>query len=224
MKKDGEIQQLSETISKSFAKQRILKYFPYGPETTFNSWLTGEVDLREIYKDKRYKHKTEKDYVFSIIEETARAMHYLIVHGNYEGFENQRIEAFNLWHLFHSGYMGWTKKPLKGKTEKEINEIIKENKEKFSILTGENDPNYFGYKQNKLMEEYYKKYPKEKKEMEEIHLKAEKHNLKKYGVYEVKHLPLTQPSNSFNKPKILYTKQQLAAIDLYVGMAFENLC
>jgi hypothetical protein len=225
MKKDiKSFEELSKEIRLNFEKQRILKYYPYGPETTFDSWLTGKVDLREIYKEKRNKHKTEKDYVFSIIEETARAMSYLTVWGYEEGFAHQRIEAFNLWQLFHNGIIGWSKKPLKGKTPEEIDEIVRINNEKYSVLDSDNDPNSFMYKQNKEMEKYYKKHPDKKKELEELELKAKKYNLKKYGVYEVKHLPLTQPSNVFKKPKILYTKQELAAIDLYVSMAFENLC
>lgn len=197
-------------------KPDILNYYPYGKETTWNYWLTGEINLKEYYKDERCKNKTEQDLVLSIIEEVARAMSYLVIRGeDSDGefaswFYKQKLNAFTLWGLFHNGIAGWNKEITNGKSVKEIEELEEINRKKSQRIYGINR-----HDKELLMNKRYIKSLKESK----------LHNRKEYGVYVVTHLPLTQYSNGTRgAPKILYTKQQLAAIDIIVACAFENLC
>lgn len=203
-----------ETVAKEFPNLEILKYFPYGPETTWSSWICGTIDLRDWYKEPHNKKKTEKDYVLSIIEETARAMSYMTTHLNGCGGDGQRIAAFGMWHLFHCGWMEWTKEPLVGKNNKEIAELIEFHRKRSDLVHNTKKDTLKDFANKKQMEKYLK-----------TKRKNQKHHLKEYGVFEVKHFPLTQFSNTCHGlPKILYTKQELAAIDLMVMDAFENLC
>jgi hypothetical protein len=200
-------------VNEYFKKLDILKYYPYGPETTWEYWLCGKVNLKKEYLDARNKHKTEWDYVFSIVEETARAMNYLMTHGNDDGFDHQRLNAFALWHLFHSGDCGWSKKNLKGLTTEQKTTLFwkgQKDAEKLSAI----DP---ATKKINTSED------KETVKIRDNWLKA---SLKTYGVYEVRRKPLIQYSNSVSgkRPVVLYTKQELAAINLMVSCAFENLC
>jgi hypothetical protein len=209
-------------VEEHFLNQKLLRYYPYTDNYHFEYWLTGEVDLRDVYKEKRNKNLTEWDYVYSITEEIARAMNYLMVHGTMTldepkgkkwwikqgGYDRQRREAFANWQLIHSGHMEWTKKPLEGLTEKQKVALYYECQEEAKKLYG-ND---------------HKSTEPKTKEYLELKKKSDEYNLKKYGVYKIWHFPLTQASNTTRKPKIFYTKQELAAIDLIVAMNFENLC
>lgn len=193
--------EFASLVEEHFPKLDILNYYPYGPKVTWNYFLCGEVNLKKVYLDDRNKEKTEKDYIFNIKNEVARAMHYLMVYGNYHWFDNQRIEAFALWKLFHSGKVEWTKKPLKGLSNEEKLKLYRKCKKKSNLLY--TDP----------------ERPPRKKE----DLKSELYYLKTYGVYETKHFPLVSfGSRQFEKP--LYTIPELAAIELMVDCAFENLC
>lgn len=204
----------SKEVGEHFKKLDILKYYPYGPETTWEYWLCGKVNLKKVYLDERLKRKTEWEYVFSIIEETARAMNYLMVHGDHHWFDHQRLNAFALWHLFHSGDCGWSKKNLKGLTLDQKTKLFWKGQEDANALSGldKNDIRFNG---------------SETKESKKLRDEWFNHSLKKYGVYEVRHKPLIQHSNTVRRgrsPKVLYTKQELAAIDLMVACYFENLC
>jgi hypothetical protein len=209
----------AEEVYKSFDKQDILDYYPYGKETEWNYWLCGKVDLRKVYKEKRNEKKTPKDLVLGILDETARAMNYLMVHGNYQVFDRQRIEAFTLYRLFHRGIVDWTKKPLKGLSEKEKDELYKLHEKRYDLVM--NDINHRSEKQTRRL---MKNKPEELAKYDDLCVKAKIANRKKYGILFVKHMPLMQYGNCADIPKILYTKQQLCAIDLMVTCAFENLC
>lgn len=184
----------AKAVDKAFPKLDILKYYPYGPEVRWSYWLCGQVNLTRVYLEKRNRSKTNRELVLSIIEETARAMSYLMTHGNDHWYDRQRIEAFALWKLFHHGDAGWSKKNLKG-------------------LTLEEKTKLFWKHQNSV-------HIKDKNERDRWF----KHCLKTYGVYEIRQRPLIQASNTTNHSKILYTHQELCAIDLMVTCAFENLC
>jgi hypothetical protein len=201
----------STEVEDYFKKLEILKYYPYGPETTWKYWLTGEVNLKKEYLDERNKDRTEQELVFSIIEEVARAMNYLMVHGNDDGFDHQRLNAFALWHLFHSGDTGWSKKKLKGLSLDQKTKLFWKGQKDAKMLSGRN-PHIISIDSPKS---------KEDRKLRDNWFKA---SLKKYGVYEVRHKPLIQFSNTTYHPKILYTKQELCAINLMVSCYFENLC
>jgi hypothetical protein len=205
--------EFSTEVDEYFKKLDILKYYPYGPETTWKYWLTGTVNLKKEYLDKRNKHKTEWDYIFSIIEETARAMNYLMVHGNDDGFDHQRLNAFALWHLFHSGDCGWSKKNLKGLNFEQKTKLFWKGQKDAEVLSGI-DPIERNFRSAK------------DPESTRIRDNWFKESLKNYGVYEVRRKPLIQHSNTVSgkRPNVLYTKQELAAIDLMVACYFENLC
>jgi hypothetical protein len=201
----------STEVDEYFKKLEILKYYPYGPETTWKYWLTGEVNLKKEYLEDRNKDRTEQELVFSIIEEVGRAMNYLMVHGNDDGFDHQRLNAFALWHLFHSGDCGWSKKNLKGLSLEQKTKLFWKGQKDAKELSGINphilsidSPN--SKKDRKIRDDWFKA------------------SLKNYGVYEVRHKPLIQFSNTTYHPKILYTKQQLCAINIMVACYFENLC
>lgn len=192
----------------------ILKYYPYGKETMWSYWLCGDVDLRKEYLSPRYKNKSENDIVGDIIAEVARAMSYLMVHGNDHFYDRQRIEAFALIQLFNFGDVGWSKKPLEG--------LTLDQQKKLFVTSSKNAKLLSGYKQ---------KYPNKTKEQKDALRKLKKaeeicniHHLEKYGVYEVRIKPLTQYRNTTHNPKILYSKKELCAIYLMVICAFENLC
>jgi hypothetical protein len=197
----------------------ILNYYPYGPKTEWSYWLCGTVDLRKEYKSKRNKNKTELDYISNIFSEVARAMHYLTVYtsGHSGGStDHQRLNAFALSHLFNSGIHDFTKK-YDALPEKDIEKLIKFHKDRSDRL------NHSGKYASKDQKEYDKKVLESRtyeekikqKKMEEEH---KKHHRETYGIYEVEHFPLRSRGVNF------YTKQQLAAIELMVDCAFENLC
>ena len=205
-----------DVVHKEIEKLDILKYYPYGPETKWTYWLCGDVDLTKRYLDKRNKGKKEIDYVLSIYDEIGRAMNYLMLNGEHWR-DHQRIEAFALFRLFHSGIVGWNKKIIEGKTVKEIESLEEQHKKLY-------DKTYGLPKVEDWQAKRWKKYPEEKIKHDKMMLKSKLYNRKKYGIYTVTHLPLTQHANTATIPKILYTKQQLAAIDLMVTCYFENLC
>jgi hypothetical protein len=208
------LENFGKLVDDHFPQLNILNYYPYGKETQFSYWLCGRVDLKKLYLEKRNENKTELDYVHSIIEEIGRAMNYLIVsHGDWgSSFDFQRIEAFALWRLMKYGVVGWTKDPLKGLNMEQKEKLYKLHDKRYKLLS---PPRRKDSSDRKL--ETNKKYMK-------LVEKGRMGNRKKYGIYEIKHFPLTQYSNSTRIPKILYNKQQLAAIDLMVTCAFENLC
>jgi hypothetical protein len=192
--------EFSKLVDDHFPKLNILNYYPYGSRIIWKHWLTGEVNLKKVYLDDRNKDKTANDYISNIKCEVARAMNYLMVYGNYHWFDRQRIEAFSLWRLFHSGDYGWTKKPLKGLTDDEKIKLYKKYQKKSNML-----------------------YPEETQKKLKIDISVVQSFLKKHGVYEVRHFPLiSYGPRQYKKP--LYTIQQLAAIELMVDCAFENLC
>jgi len=201
--------EFTQIVAEAFPKLDILSYYPYGPKTEWSYWLCGKVNLKKEYLDERNKNKTELELVFSIIEETARAMNYLMTHGNDHWFDRQRVKAFALWRLFHSGDQGWTKEPLKGLNEQQKKKLF-----------------YKGQKDGKLAHGRDKTDIKPKKDKESLKIEENwfKSCLKNYGVYEVRQLPLIKYSNTTDHPEILYTKQELCAISLMVTCAFENLC
>jgi hypothetical protein len=200
-----------------------LNYYPYGNKTQWESWICGKVDLRKVYKDKRNNGKTEKDYAYSIIEEVGRAMAYLIVHGNTNTFDRQRIEAFALHNLFYVGISGWTKKPLKWLSDKEKEKLYEIHEDKACKL--HSNGKYASERDKKYEKQRMKeKTPAQRKEYHRVIENIALHNRAKYGIYFIEHFPLSAFSNSGNPWKCFYTKQELAAIDLMVSCAFENLC
>jgi hypothetical protein len=215
---------LWDLVNDYFPTQPILKYFPYGPETQWSYWLTGTIDLRDVYKEKRNKNKTEKDYIFSIVEGVARAMNYLTVHSSGTScFDRQRLEAHAMWSLFHSGDMGWSKDNIKGLSKTKLDEYIAFHKNRSDQVYGHGkyaDDETKKYEAKRLKEMTLK----QRREHDKFDKKHKKHNLKEHGVYEVRHFPLIPYSNTRATWKSFYTKQQLAAIDIMVACAFENLC
>jgi hypothetical protein len=209
---------------------RILNYYPYGNKVAFGHWLGSCDDLSNICNDeflgRRYKKMTSEQLVCGIIEEVARAMNYLVVHGTSPGFDHQRIEAFALWRLFHNGIMGWKKEAVKNKTLKQIAALEKKHKDLYDLVLAHGK---YGdertRQQEKMTNDHVKSLsPAERKKWIHNLKKSSDRNRKELGVYIVDILPLTQFSNATDKPKILYTKQQLCAIHHYVTCAFENLC
>jgi hypothetical protein len=209
----------AEEVYNSIENQDILDYYPYGEKTEWNYWFCGKVDLRKIHKEKRNEKKTPKDLVLGIMDETSRAMSYLMTHGNDENFDRQRREAFTLHHLFRRGIIGWNKKPLKGLSEKEKDELYALHDKRYDLVT-----NNIHKKTEQEHRKSMKNKPKAFVDYTALYLKSKIVNRKKYGIYFVKHMPLHQYGNCADIPKILYTKQQLCAIDLMVTCAFENLC
>lgn len=207
----------AEEVNKNFKILDILEYYPYGQKTDWSHW-TGNYNLKDLHKEKRNKNKTPNDLVLSIISETSRAMGYLMTHGNYDGFDRQRIEAFCLSRLFLAGDIDWTKKPLVGLTSDEKEKLYALHDKRYKLVQNNvsDESQRFTLKRMKSLEQ--------RSNYEALLLKGKLHNRKKYGIYFVKHMPLMQYGNCADIPKVLYTKQQLCAIDHMVMCAFENLC
>ena len=207
-----------DLVDKEFPKLDILNYYPYGPKKDWSYWLCGEVDLKKYHLDARNKEKTDKDLVLSILGETSRAMNYLTVYHSDDSWSRQRVEAFALHRLFNNGWIGWEKKPLKGLSEEEKEKLYALHDKRYDLVN------------NNIMKDQRKYVRSQKRTQEELKryndldLKSKLYNRKKYGIYEVKYLPLMQYGNCSNVPKVLYTKKELCAIDLMVTCAFENLC
>ena len=207
-----------DIVDTAFPKLDILNYYPYGSNISYSYWLCGEVNLTKYYLDARNKERTEKDLVLSILRETSRAMNYLMVNHSDDSWSRQRVEAFALHRLFNNGWIGWEKKPLKGLSEEEKEKLYALHDKRYDLVT------------NKIMKDQRKhvrsqqRTPEELKEYDDLDLKHKLYNRKKYGIYEVKYLPLMQYGNCSNVPKVLYTKKELCAINLMVTCAFENLC
>jgi hypothetical protein len=200
-----------DIVYANFPKLDILKHYPYGDEENWSYWLCGDVNLKKVHLMERNKGKTDMDYVTDIMRETARAMHYMVLHhGNFDPTDSQTIIAFGLWELFDSGWAGWNKKLTKGKTLDEIIALEKEQAKRISMVR-------FGYVGGKDPEPNTKEYKEAKQKSVEA-------NRKEGGVYEVKHYPLLSQTRKNQTRKPLYTKQQLAAISLMVDCEFENLC
>lgn len=192
----------------------ILDYYPFGSKTEWEYWLCGKVNLKKEYLNKSYEKLTETDLILKILKEVGRAMHYTVVpYGSDQEkddwFMRQRIEAFNMWKLFTCGEISWNKKILKNKTVKEVEALEKLNLKKYYKAIGKIDNNLKIFKDKQSKDKYLKLVEKNKLTY-----------FKKYGILEVKHMPLMQRCT--NKP--LYTKQQLCAIWLIVECAFENMC
>lgn len=198
-------------------KSDILNYYPYGPNTQWSYWLCGDIDLKKEYKDERNKGKTEKDYIISIISEVNRAMHYLTINGNYNAHDQQRLKAFSLCALFQYGEHGWTKNNMH-LPALELDKHIAYHSNRANQINGSGK---YASKETKVYEKNrLKSMSKEERvKYDSIMRNAEEHDRKTNGVYEVDHFPLIGANR-----KIFYTKQQLAAIDLLVACAFENLC
>ena len=200
---------IAHEIHKVKKKLYLLDYYPYGKKTEWEYWICGNVNLKEIHKDDRYKGLDSTDLVLGIYEETARAMQYTTIYHPeplYKGSEiNQGKLAFAFFDLFKHGDIEWDKKILKGKTEKEIKKLEKYHQKRVDIVSGYGDNN-----------------PNKK------HVFNEKEKIsrrKKYGMYCVNYYPLTQYSNAVDgKPKILYTFEELCAIHMLVICEFENMC
>jgi hypothetical protein len=197
--------EFGDIVNKSFPKLDILNYYPYGKEKYLTAFFYDNYDLTKAYLEKHNKNKTELMIAFEIISEVARAMQYLMTHGNDNWFDHQRIKAFALCKLFESGIVDWTKTPLEGLNLEEQIKLYKYHMAKYQKL--------FAYKDEKIFT---------KKQIHETML----HNLKEHGVLEVKYFPLTQFLNSCGEKeaKLFYNKKQLCAIKHYVDCAFENLC
>ena len=207
--------EFGDIVDEAFTKLEILDYYPYGPKTDWSYWLCGNVDLREVYKEKRYKIRTEENLITRIFEEVGRSMSYLMVHGNDHYFDRQRIEAFAMWKLFERGWVEWTKEPLKGLSKIEKDKLYALHENRANLLYGDKA---FSSQMNGATKE-------EKEKMAKLDLRSKMRNRKEYGIYYVKHLPLLESTNNgLHRIKPLYTKQELAAIWLIVSCAFENLC
>jgi hypothetical protein len=210
------ISQLSKDVKANLSSLKILEYYPYGPKKTYASWLRCSEDLSQEYiVHDRYSKMTEMELVVDIMSEVSKAMYYTII--DRPGFSKyQTIQAFGMSQIFSRGIIDWNKEITKGKTEAEI--IALETKHEKLLRRVHSDYNEIQFKRS------LKHYPvNERKALIEEHEKEEqKHkeaNRKKYGIYEVKVLPLMGETG-----KPLYTKQQLAAINFIVGMSFENMC
>lgn len=210
------ISQLSKDVEEKLDSLKILEYYPYGQKKTFGSWICCSDDLSQEYiNHDRYSKMTELELVATIMGQVSQAMYYTIVLR--PGFsKHQTIEAFGMSNLFRYGRCGWNKNITKGKSESEI--IALENKHKKLKRRVHIDYNEIQFKRLLMT------YPKnERTALIEEHKKQEqKHieiNRKKYGIYEVKALPLMSETG-----KPLYTKQQLVAILFLVDMSFENMC
>lgn len=209
--------EFANIVEQHIPKLDILNYYPYGPKTDWTYWLCGDVDLRKVYKDERNAPRTSEQLVFKIIQEVGYAMNYLMIHGNNDWFNRQRIEAFAMWRLFNMGIVNWTKKPLKGLSNSEKDKLYEIHEKRANKMYGHPA---FGYSYDMKF-----KTKKQKEEMKDLDLKHKMYNRKKYGIYYIEHLPLLQyTNNGKNHIKPLYTKQELAAIWLMVNCAFENLC
>jgi len=216
---------MRKIIGEAFAKQDILKYYPYGKETAWDYWLTGHIDLRRQHLAPHNKDRSAEEMTFRIIEETGRAMNYLTCWGTDEGFDRQRIEAFCLWQLFHGGVAGWNKEPIVGKTVKQIEAMEKKEKDRID--------NYYGNgkyaddrqkKQEQMLDKQWNATPEDRAEHDRIELACTIAHRRDYGIFQVTHFPLRRFSNCSGEPVLFYTRQQLAAILTYVDCAFENLC
>jgi len=205
------------SVDKEFHKLDILNYYPYGPKKDWTYWLCGTTDLTKYHLDARNKQRTDKDLVLSILRETSRAMNYLMVNQNDDNWSRQRVEAFALHRLFNSGWIGWDKKSLKGLSEVEKEKLYALHDKRYNLVTNNS---------MKAQQTHTKKQwtPEELKKYNEAELKHKLYSRKKYGIYEIKYLPLMQWGNCANVPKVLYTKKELCAINLIVSCAFENLC
>ena len=209
------------TVHRATPKVDILRYFPYGPENIFEYWCVGKVNLKEVYKEPRNKKMKELDYIFRIVEETGRAVSYLTKQKDFS--DKQRLEAFCLWDLFHSGIAGWTKEPLKELSEEEKEELYSYHKDRADRMYCQGK--YRNKKQKLEEEKFYKSQGKEwNKKRIDAERKGDEHNRKDNGIYEVKHYPLVAHTNCGNGIQPLYTIQQLSAIWCQVACWFENLC
>lgn len=209
------------TVYKATPKVDILNYYPYSDNYNFEYWCVGKVNLKEVYKEPRNKKMKELDYIFRIVEETGRAVSYLTKQSDFS--DKQRLEAFCLWDLFHSGIAGWTKEPLKGLSEEEKEELYAFHKDRADRIYCQGK--YRNKKQKLEEEKFYKSQGKEwNKKRIDAERKGDAHNRKENGIYEVKHYPLVAHTNCGNGIVSLYSKRELAAIWTIVSCCFENLC
>jgi hypothetical protein len=200
-------------VNDKVEKLAILSYYPYGNEVQFASF--GGYNLKKLYKEEKNVLKTEQQLVISIYQEISRAMNYLMVNGNYHWFDEQRIQAFAIHKLINNGIIGYNKKLKDGKSSDEVEKLIQYHSNRYDLVSGRGK---YADKYTKIREKHLT--PK----YNEMVKKLLDNNREKYGIYEVRILPLTQYANCNNVPKILYTKQELCAIDLMVSCYFENLC
>jgi len=216
---------MREIVEEAFPKLDILKYYPYGPRTDWSYWLCGDVDLRKQHLERYNRKRTREEMVYRIVEETGRAMNYLTCWGDHAAYDHQRVEAFCLWNLFHSGVAGWNLEAVKGKTAEEIEAMEKYQKPRID--------KYYGHgkyadarqkKQEAMLMKQWKRTPESWAEHEQIELNCKVAHRRDYGIFEITHFPLRRFSNCSSEPVIFYTKQELAAILLMVDCAFENLC
>jgi hypothetical protein len=195
-------------IDKEITKLDILKNHPYGKCSIARDMFGKNYNLKKVHISDHYQNKTDKEILYLIIEDVARAMSYLTLSENdSKGFARQKLLAFALWQVFHVGISGYEKEILKGKSDKEKLAVVKTiNKRERKIY-----PKIYG--------EGYAMAPYNENEKETLKF------INKYGVYVHKVLPLTPFSNSSSKfPTINYTKQELCAIHHQVIDYFENLC
>ncbi len=214
---------MHKIIDEAFPKLEILNYYPYGRKTQYPFFTGGMRDLRKEYLTKSNRGRSQADLVHLIIEEVGRAMSYLVRWGIEEDYDRQRIEAFCMWKLFHSGVAGWSTEAIKGKSIKQIERLEKYHGIRSDMLHARGR---YGDERSKAQDAWMKAHtsPKELVELDELQLKAVEANRKTCGIYTVTHFPLTQPTNCTLTPRIFYTKKELAAIWLMVECAFENLC
>lgn len=202
-------------------KLSILDYYPYGPNKTWEYWISGTVDLTKEYKDKRNKGKTEAEYVYNIQSDISKAMHYLTVWGAWNAFDTQRIEVFALAHLFNNGIINWSKDPLVGISIFEQDKLIAYHQDRTDRVYGSGK--YSSPIEKKYEADRIKKFTKlEKQEYIKNMKDHAQYKRETYGICEVKYFPLC--NNATGKVRYFYTKQELAAIHLMVLCAFENLC
>jgi len=215
----------NEVVEEAFPKLDILNYYPYGPKTDWSYWLCGDVDLREAHRERYNRGRSKEEMVFRIVEETGRAMHYLTCWGSSDAFDRQRVEAFCMWRLFHSGVAGWNFDAVQGKTTKEIEAMEKYQKPRIDNYYGNGKhADTWKKKQERMLEKQWRRTPESWAEHEQIELNCKIAHRRDYGIFEITHFPLRRFSNCSREPVIFYTKQELAAILLMVDCAFENLC
>ena len=214
-------------IDEAFPNLEILKYYPYGRRTQYPFFTGGFRDLRKEYLRESNRGRSQADLVHLIIEEVGRAMNYLVRYGVEENYDHQRIKAFCMWRLFHNGVADWNKDIIKGKSIRQIEALEKYHKNRSDMLHA--NGRYADERSKRQEAEIRALYTPEVNKAFDIELDAlneiaEISTREQYGIFQVTHFPLTQPTNVTLTPRIFYTKKELAAIWLMVEMAFENLC
>ena len=81
----------------------LLKHYPYIDNALYHGGLYGDVDLLKPPARWFQNMKTKDQLVCSILEDVARAMHYVVVWHPQKPWERQAFEAFAMWSLLSYG-------------------------------------------------------------------------------------------------------------------------